>query len=183
MDSKSPAVFFDRDGTLMTEVDYCSDPSKVSVFPGTSESLRRLKEAGFKNIIITNQSGIGRGYYTEEQYESVHEELLRQIGPDLIDATYYSPAAPEANSPRRKPLPGMVLEAEADHGLDLSRSFFVGDKPADILCGINSAVKATILVETGYGADSMHCEPDFVAKDVVAAVDYILANYQAPVSS
>lgn len=173
---KTPAVFFDRDGTLMTEVNYCSDPEKVSVFPGASESLRRLKQAGFKIIIITNQSGIGRGYYTEAQYHEVHKELVRQLGDGLLDGTYYCPAAPEEKSPRRKPLPGMVLEAEKDHGIDLSHSFFVGDKSADIQCGRNCKMLGTILVQTGYGSESSECKPDFVAKDILAATDYILAN-------
>ena len=173
---KSPAVFFDRDGTLMTEVHYCSDPAKVSVFQDAKESLRRLKQAGFKNIIITNQSGIGRGYYTEDHYHAVHEELMRQIGPGLIDATYYCPEAPEANSPRRKPQPGMVLEAEVDQAIDLSRSFFVGDKPADVLCGQNCGMRGTVLVQTGYGAESSQCQPDFIAPNLVAATDFILTR-------
>jgi D-glycero-D-manno-heptose 1,7-bisphosphate phosphatase len=178
MSQKTPAVFFDRDGTLMKEVNYCSDPEKVAVFPGVTESLRRLRAAGFKIVIITNQSGIGRGYYTEEQYHAVHAELIRQIGDGLIDATYYCPAAPEAKSPRRKPLPGMVHEAEAEQQIDLARSFFVGDKAADIQCGRNCSMRGSILVETGYGADSAECQPDFVAKDIPAATDYILANAQ-----
>lgn len=169
----TPAVFFDRDGTLMTEVNYCSDPSKVFVFAGVEEALRRLKRAGFKIIVITNQSGIGRGYYTEAQYEAVHAELLRQLGAGLIDATYYCPAAPEANSPRRKPKPAMVFEAARDHHLDLAKSFFVGDKASDIECGFNSGTR-TIFVETGYGNSESACKPDFVAKDVVAATAIIL---------
>ena len=182
---KTPAVFFDRDGTLMTEVNYCSDPSKVAVFPGATEALRKLKAAGFKIIVITNQSGIGRGYYTEEQYHEVHKELVRQLGDELLDGTYYCPAAPEANSPRRKPLPGMVREAEAEHEIDLSRSFFVGDKSADIECGRNSGMLGTILVETGYGADSTKSQPDFIAKDLRAAAEYILqrASLPAPLST
>ena len=106
---KQPAVFFDRDGTLMTEVDYCGHPDHVSVFPGVREALLKLKTAGYKNIIITNQSGIGRGYYTEEQYHLVHAELLQQLGDGLIDGAYFCPAAPEENSPRRKPSPAMAL--------------------------------------------------------------------------
>ena len=168
----------------MTEVNYCSDPSKVSVFPEAAHSLNRLRSEGFKIIVITNQSGIGRGYYTEEQYHQVHQELLRQLGEGLIDATYYCPEAPEANSPRRKPLTGMVREAEAEHEIDLSRSFFVGDKAADIECGRNSGMLATILVETGYGAASTKSQPDFVAKDLTAATNYILTHRASlPLSS
>lgn len=159
----------------MEEVHYCSDPEKVSLEPGVHEALRRLKAAGFKNIVITNQSGIGRGYMTEQQYRAVEAEVLRQIGPELLDATYFCPDAPGQPSTRRKPQIGMVLEAVADHDLDLSRSFFVGDKTSDIECGRNAGIR-TILVQTGHAETSDTVSPDFIAKDVVAAVDIILKN-------
>jgi D-glycero-D-manno-heptose 1,7-bisphosphate phosphatase len=172
---KSRAVFFDRDGTLMTEVDYCDDPAKVRVIPGVSNALRRLHAAGFKNIIITNQSGIGRGYYTEAQYHAVHAELLRQIGDELIDGTYFCPAAPEQKSTRRKPRPAMVVEAARDHNLSLPGSYFVGDKMSDIECGHRAGV-STILVLTGYGESKAKglMRPEHVANDVTGAVNYIL---------
>jgi D-glycero-D-manno-heptose 1,7-bisphosphate phosphatase len=170
---KSPAVFFDRDGTLMAEVDYCSDPKKVSVFPGVREALARLKAAGFKNIIVTNQAGIGRGYFTEQQYRAVESEVLRQIGAHLIDATKHCPHAPAENCACRKPLPRMVLEAATEFDIDLARSFFIGDKSSDIECGRNAGTR-TILVQTGYGGAQDGARPDFAAKDVVAAVDWIL---------
>jgi D-glycero-D-manno-heptose 1,7-bisphosphate phosphatase len=176
MEASHRAVFFDRDGTLMTEVDYCGDPAKVAVIPGVHEALRKLKAAGFKNIIITNQSGIGRGYYSEEQYHAVNAELQRQLGEGLVDGVYYCPAAPEEKSPRRKPHPAMVLEAARDHGIDLARSFFVGDKAVDVLCGRGAGTR-TILVLTGYGSkDRETCEPDHVAKSVPEAVEYILGD-------
>ncbi len=171
---KHPAVFFDRDGTLMTEVNYCGDPAKVFLFPDAVTALQRLKAAGFKNIIITNQSGIGRGYYTEAHYHLVHAELLRQIGGDLIDATYYCPAAPEENSPRRKPHPAMVFEAAHEHDLDLTRSFFIGDKAIDVECGRNAGTR-TVLVLTGHGKnDGDRCRPDYIANDLASATDFIL---------
>ena len=122
-----PAIFLDRDGTLMREVDYCGDPEKVAVFPEAAAALRRLKEKGYKLVIITNQSGIGRGYFSEEVYREVEKEFLRQLGDGLIDASYYCPDLPTSNSIRRKPGPGMVFEAQRDHRLDLRRSFFIGD--------------------------------------------------------
>ena len=169
------AVFFDRDGTLMEDVDYCNDPRAVSVYPGVRESLSELKRRGFKNIIITNQSGIGRGRITLEQYRLVHEELLAQVGPENIDATYYCPDTPSQPSTHRKPLPGMVLDAARDHDIDLAQSYFVGDKTADIGCGKNAGTR-TILVETGYGSTQKDSGPDFIAKDVVEAVGIILRN-------
>ncbi len=170
-----PAVFLDRDGTLMEEVDYCRDPKDVYVFAGVSKALRQLKEHGFLNILITNQAGIGRGYFTEEAYRRVHEEFLRQLGSDLLDGAYYCPDAPWQNSPRRKPEPGMVLEAIRDHHIDPARSFFIGDKDSDIECGKRAGVR-TILVQTGYGAHPHNTQPDYKAKDIPSAVEIILSS-------
>lgn len=166
------AVFLDRDGTLMEEVGYCSDPAHVRVFPGAGEALRKLKEAGFLTIVITNQSGIGRGMFGEEQFHAVQAEFLRQLGANSVDATYYCSDAPGIPSTRRKPEPGMVLEAARDYDIDLSRSFFIGDKSVDVECG-HSAGTRTILVLTGYGREQK-CSPDFVAIDLSGAVRLVL---------
>ena len=169
------AVFFDRDGTLMEDVDYCNDPKLVFVYPGVREALALLKKQGYKNFIITNQSGIGRGLITLEQYNQVHEALLLQTGAENIDGAYFCPETPTEPSTRRKPLPGMVFAAAQEQGIDLARSFFVGDKIADIECGRNAGTR-TILVETGYGKTQKESKPDFIAKDVVEAVGIILRN-------
>lgn len=166
------AVFLDRDGTLMEEVHYCSDPASVRVYPSAPEGLRRLKDAGFATFIVTNQSGIGRGLFTEAQYHAVQEELLRQIGPGLIDASYFCPDAPWTPSTRRKPEPGMLLEAAEAHGIDLASSFMVGDKCTDIDCGRRAGLW-TIQVLTGYGA-AEPCNPDAIAADFREAVTHIL---------
>lgn len=181
MNKLAPAVFLDRDGTLMEEADYCSDPRQVAVFPGVREALARLKAAAFKLIIITNQSGIGRGYFTVSEFEKVQAELLRQIGNDLIDAVYFCDEAPSsltAKSSRRKPLPAMVLEAANDHHIDLGRSFFIGDKMIDVECGHRAGTRG-ILVKTGYGAKIAISEThtaDFVADDLTGATDWILSQ-------
>jgi D-glycero-D-manno-heptose 1,7-bisphosphate phosphatase len=167
-----PAVFFDRDGTLMEEVEYCGDPAKVKVFPGVTEALERLRNSGYLKIIVTNQSGIGRGLFSEAQYRLVQAELFRQIGEGLIDACYFCADLPGIPSARRKPETGMVLEAAAAHDIDLSRSWFIGDKALDIECGKRAGTK-TILVLTGYGKQQA-CTPDHVAPDVAEAVRYIL---------
>src|SRR5260370_37661344 len=135
------AVFFDRDGPLMEDAHYCGDPALVRVFPGVPEALHRLKEAGFGVFIITNQSGIGRGLITEAQYRTVQEEFSRQAGRDWIDASYYCPDAPGVPSECRKPEPGMVLTAAAEHHIDLAASYFVCDKCADIECGRRSGTR------------------------------------------
>jgi len=172
--SRERAVFFDRDGTLMQDAHYCGDPARVRVYPGVTDALRQLKEAGFRIFVVTNQSGIGRGLITEEQYRAVEAEFLRQIGDGLIDASYYCPDVPDTPSTRRKPEPGMVLEAARDFQIDLGASYLVGDKSADIECGRRAGTR-TILVRTGYGAQQV-CRPDFTADDVLQAVGTVLAN-------
>lgn len=173
MPADRPAVFFDRDGTLIREVNYCSDPSQVRVISGTPEALTRLEEAGFALVIITNQSGIGRGYFTHADFARVQEEVLWQLRPAAITATYCDDSSPDHPSGRRKPSPRMVEEAARDHGLDLARSFFVGDKALDIECGKRAGLR-TILVETGHGRDHLDCGADVVMEDVSAAADWIL---------
>jgi D-glycero-D-manno-heptose 1,7-bisphosphate phosphatase len=168
-----PAIFLDRDGTLMRDMDYCGDPGKVEVFPEAAEALRRLKAGGYKLIVITNQSGIGRGYFTEDDYRLVEQEFLRQLGTGLVDASYYCPDLPGKNSTRRKPASGMVLEAQRDHRLNLPRSWFIGDKASDIECG-RSARTRTILVQTGYGPEETNCGADWIARDLAHAADIIL---------
>ncbi len=167
-----PAVFFDRDGTLMEEVKYCSDPAQVRVFPGVPEALRELKAAGFAIFVVSNQSGIGRGYFSEEQYHAVQREFLRQAGEDLIDATYFCSDAPGAPSMRRKPEPGMVMEAAEAYSIDLAASFFIGDKSVDVECGRRAGTR-TIQVLTGYGAEQP-AGADFVVSGVVDAIRLVL---------
>lgn len=166
------AVFFDRDGTLMEEVHYCGDPAQVRVYPGVSEGLRRLKGAGFRIFIVSNQSGIGRGLITEQQYRAVQAELLAQIGDGLIDASYFCPVAPGTPSRRRKPEPGMLLEAAVEFEIDLARSYMVGDKADDVECGRRAGAR-TIQVQTGYGAEQ-YCDPDRRARDAVDAIGIVL---------
>ena len=158
----------------MEEVDHCSDPAHVRIYPGAPRELARARSLGWINIIITNQSGIGRGYFSVEQFQSVQEEVCRQLG-GTIDGAYMSPDLPGSESLRRKPAPGMILEAAAEHGIDLSRSFMIGDKQIDIQCGINAGVR-TILVETGYGRDLSNCHPHFRAPTVTEAIQIALAN-------
>jgi histidinol-phosphate phosphatase family protein len=172
-DALSPAVFIDRDGTIMEDTDYCCDPKDVRIFPGVVEALRSLKSRGFKLIIITNQSGIGRGLFTVDQYRAVESELLRQLGGDLLDATYYCPHVPGQDSKFRKPAPGMVLEAARDHQIDLSRSFLIGDKEVDVECAHNAGVRA-VRVRTGIQRDVTGSNADWLADDVPAAVQMIL---------
>ena len=179
INGKTPAVFFDRDGTVMHDANYCSDPKDVHVFPFVAESLRKLKAAGFKLIMVTNQSGIGRGYFTREQYNVVHAEVLRQIGEPLIDATYFCPDRPGSQSECRKPAPGMVFQGARENNVDLTRSIFIGDKEIDVHCGHNAGIKA-IRVRTGFEANTADSSADWVAQDFAEATDIILTKF-APV--
>ncbi|MGH8095034.1 MAG: D-glycero-alpha-D-manno-heptose-1,7-bisphosphate 7-phosphatase [Chthoniobacterales bacterium] len=172
-DESAIAVFLDRDGTLMREVNYCADPKQVEIFPGVPQALLRLKQAGYKLIVISNQAGIGRGYFTEAQYRLVEAEVARSVLPATFDAVYFCPDRPDLATNRRKPAPGMIFEAQRDHELDLARSFFVGDKAIDIECGRNAGVP-TILVRTGYGANETQAAPNWIAEDLSAAADIIL---------
>lgn len=174
-DGLSPAVFLDRDGTIMRDMEYCGDPKDVEVFPGVSETFRQLIHAGFKIVIITNQSGIGRGYFSERDYRAVEREVERQVGPGLIEATYFCPDLPESGSMRRKPETGMVLEAQRDLRIDLARSFFVGDKALDAECGRRAGMR-TIMVRTGIEQEPSGAGADWTADDLREAADIILGH-------
>jgi D-glycero-D-manno-heptose 1,7-bisphosphate phosphatase len=171
--AKSPAVFVDRDGTLMHDADYCSDPKQVKVFPGVSQALQKLKGKGFKIIVITNQSGIGRGFFTVDQYRAIEAEVSRQLGDLLIDATYFCPDVPGQPSECRKPAPGMIWQAAREHDVDLAHSFFIGDKEIDAECGRNAGVR-TIRVQTGFDRETCGSRADRIAKDLPAAAEIIL---------
>ena len=174
-DKLAPAVFLDRDGTLMRDVDYCGDPKDVHVFPGASEALRKLKQAGYKLIIITNQSAIGRGFFNEAAYREVEREVARQLGEGLIDATYFCPHSPQDGCECRKPQPGMIWRAVRDHNLDVNRSFLIGDKQSDLECGRKAGVKM-ILVRTGYWQQADSQLAEHLAKDLAHAADIILTT-------
>ncbi len=173
METLWPAVFLDRDGTLIRNVDYINDPKDVEIFPEVPEALQRLKTAGFRIVIITNQSGFARGRLSQEQYEAVQARVLELAGPGNIDATYMCPDF----GPRRKPSPAMILEAARDLHLDTGRSYMVGDKAIDVLCGQNAGTK-TIFVQTGYAMDE-GCQPDFIAANMAEAAEWILSAVSA----
>ena len=172
-----PAVYFDRDGTLMEDVDYCADPARVRVYADAPGALARLKERGYVLVMATNQSGIGRGYFTEADFARVQAECLRQLGPGLLDACYHCAEAPAGASLRRKPGPGMLLEGARDHRLDLARSYMVGDNWTDVECGRRAGVAASVLVLTGKGPEQAgRCRPDHVAAGLAGAADWILGR-------
>jgi D-glycero-D-manno-heptose 1,7-bisphosphate phosphatase len=168
-----PAIFLDRDGTLMVDTGYVASPAEVKLYPGTVEALAALKARGFKTVIVTNQSGIARGYFTETDYHAVHARLLELLGPGLIDTVYFCADHPDAGSDRRKPAPGMLLEAARDLGLDLARSWMIGDRAGDIEAGRRAGCR-TILVRTGEGYRADASLADHVAADFAQAAAHIV---------
>lgn len=160
------AVFLDRDGTLNVERNYLSDPNQLELFPGTGAALRRLSHAGYRLFVVTNQSGIGRGYYTEADMHAVNarlEERLAEAGV-RIERIYFAPEAPDQPSRGRKPSPQFLFDARDAFELDLGASFMVGDKLADLECGWNAGVRASVLVRTGYGRETEQRDPGKVAR-------------------
>lgn len=177
------AVFLDRDGTLNVEKEYLSDPDALVLFPEVIDALARLRDAGYLLVIVTNQSGIGRGYYTEADMHRVNDRLLEVLDPVEIKISkiYYAPEAPEEPSHGRKPSPKFLLDAESEFGIDLRQSFMIGDKISDLECGWNAGVKKSILVRTGYGQKTEAARPDGLKKAVIVdslneAVDYVLSE-------
>ncbi len=192
---KKSAVFLDRDGTINVDTGYPSDYGQIEIYPRSYEAVRRLNSAGLPVIVLTNQSGIGRGLLTEENLRLIHENMRASFQQEnaRLDAFYYCPHYELSTIPHyrldcdcRKPNPGLALRAAADFGLDLARSYIVGDKVEDIVLGLN--IKASpVLVLTGYGRESLAklgaigVEPAHVAEDILGAAVWILAREkQAP---
>ena len=184
------AVFLDRDGTLIEERNYLRRPEDVVIFPGVGAALKRLQDGGFLLFIVSNQSGVGRGYFTMEEVDRVNRQLLGELGREKVEfkMVYIAPEAPETPSRGRKPSPQFLFDARDEFGLDLAQSFMVGDKLIDLECGWNAGVKASLLVRTGYGAECERVMPEKVARGVVvdnlsAAAEYILQNCGRPVGA
>jgi D-glycero-D-manno-heptose 1,7-bisphosphate phosphatase len=148
------AVFLDRDGTLIVEKNYLHQPEEVQIFPGAGAALKRLADDGYKLFIVTNQSGIGRGYYTMADAERVNDRVAELLAHDGVrfEKIYIAPEAPDQPSRVRKPSPQFLFDARDEFDLNLAESFMVGDKLIDLECGWNAGVKKSILVRTGYGA-------------------------------
>lgn len=181
MGKKHPAVFLDRDGVLTIEKKTILHPSQVELCEGAAGCVRRLKDAGFIVVVITNQSGIARGLFTEDELISLHEKLKAETGADAI---YYCPHHPEGSVPEysficdcRKPKTGMIERACRDFDLDLSRSWIIGDRESDILTGRAAGLK-TILVRCGYGEDELTrgVSADVVAANLNEAVEIIIES-------
>lgn len=173
---KQPAVFLDRDGTLIEEVNYLSRVEDLRLFPFTANAVRLLKDAGFLVIVVTNQSGIGRGIYTEADMHRIHEAIQTELS-GAIDAFYFCPHLPDDGCKCRKPKPGMIECALSDFDIDLKHSWMIGDKKIDVEAGMAASLK-TALVLTGYGEQDrsmLEFKPTIIASDLEQAVRNITA--------
>ena len=160
----------------MVDPGYPSKPEQVHLLDGVKESLVSLQSAGFKLVVVTNQSGIGRGFFTETDFWAVQARLEDLLGENLIAATYFCPDHPDQASNRRKPAPGMIVEAANDLDLDLPASYLIGDKASDIEAGLNAGVKAAVWVTELPAAKFADRKDLWVAPDFRSAVEMILSE-------
>ena len=170
-------VILDRDGTLIREKNYLSDPAAVELLPGAVEGLHRIRDMGLGVVMVTNQSGIGRGYFDEATVEAIHGRMLEMLADrDLsLDGIYICPHTPEDACACRKPGTGLLLQAAEELQFDPRRAFVIGDKACDIDLGRNAGA-TTILVRTGYGNEHLasgEAKPEYVAEDMVGAAGVI----------
>lgn len=176
------AVFLDRDGTLNVDRSFLTKPEQLQLLPGIGPALRQLRAAGYALVVVTNQSGIGRGIMSEAQLQDVHGEMNRQLAElgVVLDGVYYCPAAPTSSDPLisdhpdRKPAPGMLLRAARELHLDLGRSWMIGDALRDMMAGQKAGCLACVLVRTGQAFDEALARPFAIADDLAAAARHIL---------
>lgn len=177
------AVFLDRDGVLIEDKNYIHRIDQVSIIPGAVEALKKLIDNGFLLIIVTNQSGVGRGYYTLQDVHTVNSyiESIFRLGGVQFAKIYIAPEAPDQPSRGRKPSPAFLFDACDEFKIDLARSYMIGDKFIDIECGWNAGVKKSILVRTGYGKKTElekvnDLTKAIIVNDITEAVEWILKN-------
>ncbi len=183
---KTPAVFLDRDGTLIREIGYLSNPSDIEIINGAAEAVIKINQFNWKAVIISNQAGVARGYFTEKNVHEVNEKVeqqFRSLGASL-DGIYYCPHHPDGYPPYniscncRKPAPGMILEAAKELNIDTEKSVVIGDKYTDVLTGLNLGISG-ILVLTGYGKEQKdkyekkwELRPTYIAHNLRKAVNW-----------
>jgi D-glycero-D-manno-heptose 1,7-bisphosphate phosphatase len=177
------AIFLDRDGTMIAEKNYLCRVEDVEIFPATPAGLKKLRAAGFKLFIVSNQSGVGRGYFTMADVDKVNQFICGELARDGIrfEKIYIAPEKPDAPSRGRKPSPQFLFDARDEFNLNLAECFLVGDKLIDLECGWNAGVKKSILVRTGYGTELERKEPENISRAIVAddldkAAEWILQS-------
>ncbi|MGH9872560.1 MAG: D-glycero-alpha-D-manno-heptose-1,7-bisphosphate 7-phosphatase [Pyrinomonadaceae bacterium] len=185
------AVFIDRDGTISEEVGYINHPSRFRVFPYAAAAIKHLNEAGWLAVVVTNQAGVARGYFSEDMIQTVHAEMKAELeaAGARLDAVYYCAHHPSVGEPPyrfdcdcRKPKPGLISQAARDFSVDLAGSWMVGDRYSDVELARNAGVKS-MFVMSGYGRGEWEHQrlnwteqPDMVAENLLEAVQIIVAQ-------
>ena len=181
------AVFVDRDGTICFDKHYLSDPSGLELIPTVAEGMKKLNDAGISVVVVTNQSGIARGYFTEDRLKDIHEHMkmtLEAKGARILDI-FHCPHMPNSGCACRKPAPGLLYQASEKHGIDLTESFVIGDRMMDIEMAHAEGATGILAPEPGdqYNVAKEIREskdrPDFIAKSFLEAVDWILAKIRS----
>lgn len=174
------AVFLDRDGTIARDVNYCSRVEDFELLPTVPQAIRLLNEKGFKVVMITNQSGIARGYFTEDMLAQIHQKMRRELAKHgaEVDSIYYCPHHPDEKCGCRKPQTALFQQAARDLGIDLACSYVVGDTEMDIKAG--KAIGATtVLVTTGpNGGKDVNSHPDFIAPTLLETANWIIHGHR-----
>ena len=178
------AIFLDRDGTINEEVHYLSHPDQVRLIPGSAEAIRKLRAAGHAIVVVTNQSGLKRKYFTQDTLDKIHARLSAELAQHgaWLDGIYVCPHHPDDGCECRKPGARLYEQAAREHDIDLARSVMIGDKDTDVLAARNHNMRA-ILVRTGYGANHVEAisrwkdyQPAYVADDLLDAARWLLAT-------
>ncbi len=176
-------MFLDRDGTINEEVGHLGDPDRLRLISGSAEAIRLLNDAGILVIVVSNQAGVGRGYFSTATVEAIHQEMARQLAVNgaWVDAIYYCPHHPDEGCQCRKPEAGMLVQAIREHGIDTRQAFIVGDKVSDLYAGRRVGCR-TVLVLTGYGGRAREVfnnsifQPDHISSNLYDAAKWILAR-------
>lgn len=185
MAPRSRAVFLDRDGTISRYMDYCRRVEDLQVLPGAGEAIRLLNDAGWRVVVVTNQSGIARQYFTTHTLEAIHREMRRQLEAvwARVDAIYVCPHHPDDGCACRKPRPAMLLKAAADLHISLADSYVIGDRLLDVLTGCAAGTR-TVLVHSGHALEPVDSiVPEHEAPTLLEAVRWILDQEMAQVKT
>jgi D-glycero-D-manno-heptose 1,7-bisphosphate phosphatase len=175
---KNKAVFIDRDGTINEDGPYLSDPGQFKMYPGVGEGVKRLKDAGFKIIVVTNQSGIARGYFTEEDLTAVHDRMKEEFASFgvTLDGIYYCPHHPNQSCSCRKPNTGLFEKAMREHDIDPGRSYMIGDTELDVVAGERVGARTVLISSEPTKETPGRALRGHEALGFAEAVDWILKN-------
>lgn len=185
------AVFIDRDGTISEEVGYVNHPSRFKLFPYSAEAIKLLNESGWLAILVTNQAGVARGYFTEDVIHSVHRQLTSELeaAGARLDGIYFCAHHPTVGEPPyrvdcecRKPKPGLIMQAAQDFSIDLTQSWMVGDRYSDIEVARNAGLRSAFVLsgygrgECDYQSKNWEHQPELIADNLLAAVKSVIKN-------